>query len=261
MRDAIVRQLSIGTSGEALVKLIAVMDDFADITLLPTLMGLLQHPDAEVRRHVAQLMVKIDDPKIQSIIAGLLDDASIEVQTEAVRLIGEKRFLLATNELIRRLPMMAPVVQEEICIALGNFGDKKAAPAMVALLQSEKAFWRRNSGTPDAVRLRAIWALGQLLPEDNAHRALTKVAKDPNPNIQRAAQNALARLSISEQLIKQRLKPTVAAPSEWRVANKAACRVAARGTVTLESLACRFSDHPPLWPPAARCALTVPINS
>ena len=41
------------------------------------------------RRQVAQLLSKVKDPKVQSLLASLLDDTDAEVQTEAVRLIGE----------------------------------------------------------------------------------------------------------------------------------------------------------------------------
>ena len=112
---------------------------------------------------------------------------------EAVRLIGELKLKLATLEIARRLATAAPVVQEEMCIALGNLGEKRAIPDLTLLLDTKKSFWKRTSGTPDAVRIRAIWALGQLLPDETASRCLTKAAKDSNPMVQRAAQSALTK--------------------------------------------------------------------
>lgn len=192
-KDPLIKQLNVGMSADALVKLIPVLEDFADASLLPTLGSLAQHPDAAVRRQVAQLLAKVKDPKVQSLLAGLLDDADAEVQTEAVRLIGELRLKLATLELSKRLAAAAPVVQEEMCIALGHLGEKRAIPDLIQALQAQRSFWRRTSGTTDSVRQRAVWALGQLLPDEAAQKALTKALKDSNPNIQRLAQNALAR--------------------------------------------------------------------
>jgi HEAT repeat protein len=193
IKDVLLQQMSVGTPGDALVKLIPLLQEFADASVLPTLTTLLQHPDASVRRQVAQLLAKVKDPKVQSLLAGLLDDADPEVQSEAVRLIGELRLKLATLEIAQRLAGATPMVQEEMCIALGNLGEKRAIPDLVQLLATKKSFWKRTNGVPDAVRIRAVWALGQLLPDDAAAKTLAAAAKDPNPMVQRAAQSALAR--------------------------------------------------------------------
>jgi len=195
VKDALLVQMTVGTPGEVLVKLVPLLEDFADASVLPALAALLQHPDGNVRRQVAQLLARVKDPKVQNLLASLLDDSDPDVQCEAVRLIGEMKLKLAASEIARRLGAAPPVVQEEMCIALGNLGDKRAVPDLIAILETKKSFWRRTSGVPDMVRFRAIWGLGQLLPDDTAHRALLQAAKDSNPMIQRAAQSALARVS------------------------------------------------------------------
>ncbi len=124
VKEALLKQMNVGTPGDVLVKLIPLLEEFADASALPTLTSLLQHPDAPVRRQVAQLLAKVKDPKVQSLLAGLLDDADPEVQTEAVRLIGELKLKLATLEIARRLAAAAPMVQEEMCIALREPGRK-----------------------------------------------------------------------------------------------------------------------------------------
>jgi HEAT repeat protein len=195
VKDALLKQMSVGTGGEALVKLIPLLEEFADASILPTLTNLLQHPDASVRRQVAQLLSKVKDPKVQSLLAGLLDDSDPEVQTEAVRLIGELKLKLATLEIARRLATASPVVQEEMCIALGNLGEKRAVPDLVLVVEGKKSFWKRAGGAPDSVRIRALWALGQLMPDEAARAAITKATKDPNAMVQRAAQNALGKVA------------------------------------------------------------------
>jgi len=196
IKDPLLRQINVGTPGDILVKLIPLLEDFADVSLLPTLTGLLQHPDADVRREIAQLLANVQEPRVQNLLTGLLDDSDPTVQTEAVRLLGEMRVKSTAVDFCDRLLKVAPVVQEEMCIALGSLGERRAIPDLVKLLQAQGSFWKRIQKTPDAVRIRAIWALGQLLPDDTAQRTLAKALRDSNPNVQRAAQSALARLSI-----------------------------------------------------------------
>ena len=193
VKDVLLKEMTVGTAGDALVKLIPLLEEFADSSILPTLTGLLQHPDAAVRRQVAQLLAKVKDPKVQSLLAALLDDADPDVQSEAVRLIGELKLKLATLEISRRLANATPLVQEEMCIALGALGEKRAIADLVQLVETKKSFWKRATGAPDAVRIRAIWALGQLMPDDLAQRTLAKAAKDSNAMVQRAAQSALTK--------------------------------------------------------------------
>lgn len=196
VKEPLLQQMSIGMPGDILVKLLPVLEEFADASLLPNLTSLLHHPDGPVRRHVAQLLARVKEPKVQSLITGLLDDSDPEVQVEAVRLIGELKLNLASLELAKRLSVAPEVVQEEICISLGNLGEKRAISDLIALLQTQSSFWHRRKGTSDAVRIRAVWALGQLLPDANAEKAIAKVLKDSNPNLQRAAQVAMARTSL-----------------------------------------------------------------
>lgn len=193
VKDTLLREMTVGTSADALVKLIPLLEEFADASLLPTLTTLLQHPDAAVRRQVAQLLAKVKEPKVQSLLVGLLDDADAEVQGEAVRLIGELKLKLASLEIARRLAAAPPQVQEEMCIALGTLGEKRSVPDLVQLVQLKKSFWKRATGAPDAVRIRAIWALGQFLPDEAAQRAISDATKDSNPLIKRAATSALSR--------------------------------------------------------------------
>jgi HEAT repeat protein len=196
VKDALLKQMTVGTAGDALVKLIPLLEEFADPSILPTLANLLQHPDASVRRQVAQLLPKVQDPKVQSLLTGLLDDAETEVQMEAVRLLGELKFKGAALDIARRLAAAAPDVQEEICIALGNLGEKRAIPDLAQLVEVKKSFWKRSGGIPDSVRIRALWALGQLLPDETAHTTILKATKDSNPMVMRAAQSALVKVAV-----------------------------------------------------------------
>jgi len=196
-KEPLLRQLHVGMSADILVKLIPILEDFADAGILPVLTGLLQHPDAAVRRQVAQLLAKVKEPKVQALLTGLLDDADSDVQTEAVRLIGELRIKTSAADLASRLVKASPVVQEEMCIALGTLGERRAVPDLVSLLETKGSFWKRKASVPDSVRLRVVWALGQLLPDETAQKAIMKVSKDSNPNIVRAAQSALARNGIA----------------------------------------------------------------
>jgi HEAT repeat protein len=193
VKDALLKQMTVGTAGDSLIKLIPLLEDFADASLLPALTALLQHPDGQVRRQVAQLLAKVKDPKVQSLLASLLDDSDAGVQMEAIRMIGELQLKLAASEIARRLPAATPAVQEEMCIALGHLGEKQVISDLVGLLETKSSFWKRKPEAPEAVRIRAIWALGQMMPDGDAQKVLNKALKDSNPMVQRAAQSALSK--------------------------------------------------------------------
>ena len=145
VKEALLKEMNVGTSGDVLVKLIPLLDEFADSSVLPSLSALLQHPDARVRRQAAQLLVKVKDPKVQGLLVGLLDDSDPEVQTEAVRLIGELKLKAAAPEIARRLTSATPAVQEEMCIALGSLAEKRAIPDLLTILAAKK---KRFGGAP-----------------------------------------------------------------------------------------------------------------
>jgi HEAT repeat protein len=192
VKEPLLKQMNIGMSAEVLVKLVPLLEDFADASLLPTLTALLPHPDSGVRRQVAQLLAKVADPKTQGLLINLLDDSDPDIQSEAVRSISELRISGAIGEFNKRLLTAVPSVQEELCIALGNLGDRSAVPNLVHLVQDKGSFWKKSNVT-DSVRLRAVWALGLLRGDAAAEKALLKAQKDPSSMVQRAAQSALAK--------------------------------------------------------------------
>src|SRR4029077_5799722 len=97
----------------------------------------------------------------------------------------------AVEELTRRLHTVEPAVQEEMCIALGRFAEKSAITHLTNLLHVKTSFWKKSPKISDAVRVRAVWALGQLLPDAEAEAALQRAQKDPVGMVQRAAVTAL----------------------------------------------------------------------
>ena len=49
VKDPLLKQMNVGVAADILVKLVPLLEDFAEVSLLPTLTGLLQHPDAHSR--------------------------------------------------------------------------------------------------------------------------------------------------------------------------------------------------------------------
>jgi HEAT repeat protein len=193
VKEPLLKQMTVSMAADVLVKLIPLLEEVADVSLLPTMMTLIQHPDATVRRQVLQILAKVQDPKAREMFIPLMDDPDSDIQMEAVRLATEFKIQNAVPILILRLGKADAAVQEEICIALGRLSEKTAIPHLIKLLETKASFWRKNSGVPDSVRVRAIWALGQLLPNPDAENALKRVLKDPVGMVQRAAQTALAK--------------------------------------------------------------------
>ena len=199
VKEPLLKQMNVGMAADALVKLIPLLDDMTDASLLPTLSTLIQHPDAAVRREVLQLLMKVTDPKSKALMTALLDDPDAEIQTEAVRIVSDLKLPNIVAELIKRLMHVDPAVQEEMCIAFGRFSDRSAVPGLVQLLQSKSSFWKKSNATTDTVRVRAIWALGQLLPNADAEKALQRACKDPVGMVQRAATLALQKSAASNR--------------------------------------------------------------
>src|SRR5262249_4407139 len=83
VKEPLLRQLNAGPPADVLVKLIPLLEEYADAALVPHLSALMQYPDPSVRREVLLLTAKIQDPKAKQMIIGLLDDPETEVQIEA----------------------------------------------------------------------------------------------------------------------------------------------------------------------------------
>jgi HEAT repeat protein len=203
VKEPLLKKLHANQPAEILTKLIPLLEDFADVTLLPTFSNVLQHPDALVRRQVMQILARIEQPQIQSLLISLLDDTDPEIQGEAVRALSGLRLSGTLAELTKRLATAAPSVQEKICIALGNFGDRSAIPTLVNLLHGDLPFWKRVLRQPGvgrgAVRVRAATALGQLLPDREGEKALTKALNDSENMVRRAAQAALKKPPLPQK--------------------------------------------------------------
>jgi HEAT repeat protein len=193
VKEPLLKQMTVGMAADVLVKLIPLLEEFADASLLPTMTALLQHPEAPVRRQVLQIVAKVQDAKARELFIPLLDDPDADIQIEAIRLATEFKIQNVAPILILRLGKAESVVQEEICIALGRLGERTAIPHIIKLMETKGSFWRKNAGIADTVRVRAVWALGQLLPNPDAEAALKKALKDPVGMVQRAAQTALSK--------------------------------------------------------------------
>lgn len=196
VKEPLLRQLHIGMAADVLVKLIPLLEDFVDASFLPTLSALIQHPDVAVRREVLLLVVRIKDPKAQAMLLALLDDPDTALQAEAVRFVSELKIQNAVQELVKRIFKAEPSVQEELCIALGRFADRSAVATLVNVLQAKTSFWKKTTSAPDQVRVRVAWALGQMLPDPEALKALQKAQKDPSGMVQRAAYAALQKPAV-----------------------------------------------------------------
>ena len=101
----------------------------------------------------------------------------LELDDEAFR----QRF---TGSPIRRAKRSG--LQRNVCVALGNIGDRSALPALVAAL-----------GSPDAVvREHAAWALGRLGGSE-AERALSNAsAREGDPTVRSEIELSLAEIAM-----------------------------------------------------------------
>ncbi len=118
-------------------------------------------------------MLADPDPKVQVQGAFGLSLKGAEAQT-------------ATPALIRALASPDALVRQQSCVALGNIGSpaEQAAPALITALTDPE--W--------VVRRQAAVALGQIGPLSAALPPLEKCQRDPNSQVRKAAEEALAIL-------------------------------------------------------------------
>lgn len=190
-REELQKEIHLGAAADTLQKLLPLVEDWVDAAMLAPLRALQTHPDITVRRLVTRLLARISGDAAEDALAQFLSDPEVEVRREAVRLLAETKRTRPAPHLIAMLPTAPSTLQEDICSALVRIRDRRAVPVLAQLLTVQRSFFRRTPAVPESVRARAVWALGQFLPDGEARAALEKAVHDANPLVQRAAKTTL----------------------------------------------------------------------
>lgn len=156
---------------------------------VPALRGALANKSANVRRGAAEALMKIspEDPAVVAEVKALFSDPSIEVWT----IMGDfarQGDPEAQKAILAKLDDSELWSRERACGMLGTLRANPAfaAPPIIAKLKADPD-WRIQAGCA-----RALGALGSATPEVKA--ALDAVATSPQPDVKKAATDALAKL-------------------------------------------------------------------
>lgn len=190
-KDLLLQQLNVRTPAPSLLRLLPLCADFDDRDFYPTFLELLHHPEGIVRRESARALSLIKNAPSRDYVLRLLDDPDPSVQIEGVRQVRNVRTINAVQELLKRLFSFSTGVQEEVCPVLADSRDPRAVPALLDLLHRPTFFWQHQKKSPDSVRVRAVLALQQFLPDPDIEKIIRKATKDANRVVAAAAHSTL----------------------------------------------------------------------
>ena len=170
-----------GRRNTALSAIIAIGGQWPDI-----LWRALSHPSLEVRRHIAEVLGDIRDPRnTPSLLERLNDPAeSTNVRHAAAQSLGKLGDQAVTPALVAAAEQGDFWVRYAAVEALGRIGDPAAVESLLRLMQDDA--WMRPA------IVEALGAIGHV----GAVQALAAVLNDANPTVRTASLEALTKIVI-----------------------------------------------------------------
>lgn len=163
-----------------LLKTVLALKQLRDASAIPELLKLLRSPKPTLRRRVVETLGKSGDLSVVPILGELLQaDFSHEVRAAVARAFGELKSK-------QSIPFLEAALRDEVAvrcqavIAIGNVGEKKALPALMAMLKDS---------APE-VRYHAVSAIAKL-NEPKTLKMLAIMLEDSDQMVQTAAKNAI----------------------------------------------------------------------
>ncbi|MCE9627772.1 MAG: HEAT repeat domain-containing protein, partial [Candidatus Eisenbacteria bacterium] len=184
-----------------------VADRYADVSVIPELIGLASNVDWTMRVNAARMLARFPSNEGAAVLTKLVQDEHATVRHEAVRAAAASRATVAIGALCTRLRDSDLKVQTAAIEALIAIGDVSAVPHLLTALQDESEFVRRAAVevlnevvTIDAikdlvgalrdadwwVRVRAADALGTL-GGPRVVDAVLMLVRDPDESTRRYA--------------------------------------------------------------------------
>jgi HEAT repeat protein len=200
---ALIEELARGRVGRALVLDGLVRCGGAD-ALLPVL-GLLDDPDPDARRHAMHALRSLLDARAADVLVRHLDDEVTELAVLAAEYLG----LIRAPAAVTRLVVLAGAdprfdLRQAAIAALGEIGDRRAVPALLAVL----------AGEPTALHASAADAL-ITLGDDAAVDPLLAILREARPSAHHAVR-ALAGVlrGRADTTAARRARPVLEAMTE-----------------------------------------------
>lgn len=146
------------------------------------MIGLLKHPDPDIRWRAASVLGDTKDKRAVGPLIVTLRDADESVSSSAATALGELRDKKAVNPLIRACKEGSPDLRRHSVAALGKIGSRQAITTIVEASRDESL----------DVRLSAVWAMG-MIGDASVVSALAPLTQDPDPAIRLEAIRALRK--------------------------------------------------------------------
>ncbi|MFN3966125.1 MAG: HEAT repeat domain-containing protein [Endomicrobiia bacterium] len=182
--------LSISTT--TIRRIIDIFDIIQSDETIDKISQLIDYPDKDVKKMLLRQLQKIGSQEAKNLLIKKLKDK--DVVLIAVRILGELKCQEAVDEIIKLAKTDNTALQEEVCIALGTIGDRKAIGVLGELLKGKKSFFSIGKNlVSETVRIRAAWALGNF-PGKETEAILKEALKDKNNAIRSVVEKSLNRI-------------------------------------------------------------------
>lgn len=142
----------------------------------------------QARTELIQVIVALDDPRIDDAILLLVEDVDPRLKKEAIHALGERKCLKSVPMLIELIknPGVRWLIRAETALALGAIGSPQALPVILELASDQH----------EVVRTSACRALGRFRA-DEAFAALSKLTRDASDEVKAVAAEMLGHFADS----------------------------------------------------------------
>ena len=154
------------------------------VALLPDLLSVVRHVDADVRSRAIRVLARVSHPDATSAILAAIEDPEPTVQRAAIDALGHHdapeagRIVAPVARILGGHPDWS--IRTEAAATLGRLARPEAVPALIGALRNDDYAFVREAAARALARISG--------PE--AHRALEAAAQnDPEPRVRRAAAN------------------------------------------------------------------------
>ena len=150
-------------------------------------------PSYEARALAVWALYRIGTPRAEEGVRAALDDANFRVRVAAARAAGMARDAQAVDRLMQMVGRDQPAARRQAATALGQIGDARSVPALIAAAARAGDRFNEHSVTYALIELKAPAPLLEAL-------------KNPNPKIRKTALISLDQMDNSP-LTAQQLTP------------------------------------------------------
>ena len=187
--DRLINSIDLSIPTTTLKRIIEIFDEIQNEKLFDKISELIEYPDKDVKKMLLKYLQKYDTQEARNLLIKKLKDKDVVIT--AIKILGELRCTNAVDEMIKLAKTNNSAIQEEVCIALGNIGDKRAVNILGKLLKGKKSFFGLGKNLiSDTVRLKSAWVLRNF-PTRETEEILKEAIRERNPVIKKVIEDSL----------------------------------------------------------------------